>query len=409
MGEEKVSPDEPAFVKNKDGQLTKKRRLSTISNDSISEGVIPKKLRKEDEPPWTGDDDYTLKIKVKKYGQNWAKIATYFPGRTSLECFNRWFEAHQPKKGQWTKEEDAQLLKRVKSFPTKSWGEVAAGIVGRTAKQCRERWCYNLDPNINKSIWTPEEDQAIIQTQALKGNRWAYIASLLPGRTENAVKTRFKSILRAKRREWSPEEDALILKLQQEVGCQWELIAKSIPNRTKNAVKIRFRALAKGVKQQSPKLGAPNQAIHDEPFAIGKNFDEVSAPQIIPAKMATPPLKPVQSSLTAGSISAPQILDQVQLFNQALLAQAIVAQLNLPLAVNSNVAFLVQNQLKQVANLQNNLLANPVTANLLLNSILPQAQAQTANQVNTATFLASLPGAIINSQKAPVMVKEHSS
>ena len=43
----------------------------------------------------------------------------------------------------------------------------------------------------------------MLDNQRRLGNRWAFIASMLPGRTENAVKTRFKSIMRAKRREWS--------------------------------------------------------------------------------------------------------------------------------------------------------------------------------------------------------------
>jgi hypothetical protein len=69
--------------------------------------------------------------------------------------------------------------------------------------QCRERWCYNLDPSINKNAWTAQEDAVLMKEQAERGNRWAYIATMLPGRTENAVKTRFKSIMRAKKREVS--------------------------------------------------------------------------------------------------------------------------------------------------------------------------------------------------------------
>jgi hypothetical protein len=33
---------------------------------------------------------------------------------------------------------------------------------GRTGKQMRERWHNQLDPNIRKDPWTPEEDQRLL-------------------------------------------------------------------------------------------------------------------------------------------------------------------------------------------------------------------------------------------------------
>ena len=53
---------------------------------------------------------------------------------------------------------------------------------GRIGKQCRERWHNQLDPQIKKSVWTPEEDSVIYQAQQQMGNHWAAIAALLPGR-----------------------------------------------------------------------------------------------------------------------------------------------------------------------------------------------------------------------------------
>ena len=62
-------------------------------------------------------------------------------------------------------------------------------------KQCRERWYNHLDPTIKRGNWTYEED-TLINEQARLGNKWSKISSMLEGRTENAVKIRWKSLTR---------------------------------------------------------------------------------------------------------------------------------------------------------------------------------------------------------------------
>ena len=134
---------------------------------------------------WSSREEDLLKVLVDKHGTDWKLIAEHLPGRSHTQCQNRWNRMLKPgiRKGTWTTEEDEKLIMLVKDMPKKNWGDISALIEGRSAKQCRERWCYNLDPSINKNVWTPTEDQALIKAQGEMGNRWAHIASLLPGKS----------------------------------------------------------------------------------------------------------------------------------------------------------------------------------------------------------------------------------
>nr|ALT31507.1 MYB7 [Fagopyrum tataricum] len=114
------------------------------------------------------------------------------------------FDENGIKKGAWSPEEDLKLESYIRRYGHWNWRELPkfAGLK-RCGKSCRLRWMNYLRPNVRRGNYTKEEGDLIMELHKQHGNKWAMIATRLPGRTDNEIKNHWHTHLKKRRRDKS--------------------------------------------------------------------------------------------------------------------------------------------------------------------------------------------------------------
>jgi hypothetical protein len=94
--------------------------------------------------------------------------------------------------------EDQALHHLVSCLGDFDWNAIAHQMPGRTARQCRDRWKGYLSPHLTNDEWSAAEDQLLMEQWSHLGPRWSLIAGVLKGRSEVAIKNRWKLLCRRK-------------------------------------------------------------------------------------------------------------------------------------------------------------------------------------------------------------------
>lgn len=164
---------------------------------------------------WTPEEDKKLALAVKVFGNcNWQQVAAMLKGRTGQQCLQRWEKSINPaiKRSRWTPEESEQLKRAVQLYGAGNWAKIQRLLPGRTDMQCRERYVNVSQPSVNKNKITEEELTQLVALVEQIGPKWSYIATFFPGRTDNFVFRQYhayeKKLAANKAREGDDAEDS---------------------------------------------------------------------------------------------------------------------------------------------------------------------------------------------------------
>jgi hypothetical protein len=111
------------------------------------------------EGKWTVDENSKLKDAVHTHSEkDWVAIAALVPCRTRQQCRSRWHNVINPsialaagREGTWTEDEDMKMKNAAQTHGCKNWGAIAALVPGRTKIQCRNRWYNAFNPSIDRA------------------------------------------------------------------------------------------------------------------------------------------------------------------------------------------------------------------------------------------------------------------
>ena len=116
----------------------------------------------------------------------------------------------------FTPEEDQKLRNLVKRYGM-NWKKIQHSFPSKTKRQLKDRWNYYLNPELKSAPFTPDEDILLESKLNELGAKWRQIATFFPGRTDVALKNRWKMIQRhrndenskyQKRKKLSPHSSA---------------------------------------------------------------------------------------------------------------------------------------------------------------------------------------------------------
>lgn len=100
-----------------------------------------------------------------------------------------------PVRNKFTPEEDKQL-QELHDLYQDDWEKISSMMVNRSFRQVKDRWNNYLSPTINRSPFTEEEDNFLIEKYEEIGPKWSIMIQFFNNRTDASLKNRFQLLER---------------------------------------------------------------------------------------------------------------------------------------------------------------------------------------------------------------------
>ncbi|GMI92546.1 C-MYB-LIKE TRANSCRIPTION FACTOR 3R-1, MYB DOMAIN PROTEIN 3R1, A. thaliana MYB domain protein 3R1 [Hibiscus trionum] len=104
--------------------------------------------------PWSKEEDEQIIELVNKYGpKKWSTIAQHLPGRIGKQCRERWHNHLNPaiNKQAWTQEEELALIRAHQIFGNR-WAELSKFLPGRTDNAIKNHWNSSIKKKLDSYI-----------------------------------------------------------------------------------------------------------------------------------------------------------------------------------------------------------------------------------------------------------------
>ncbi|KAJ3070560.1 hypothetical protein HK102_006639 [Quaeritorhiza haematococci] len=176
----------------------KKKKQNAASPSKSASEKSPTKATKYREDLWTEEEDQKLLKGFKKFGEDWASVASHVGTHSPHQCRQRYqrglprmglVDEENRARGRWTEEEDARLRKGLRVHGVGKWVALARDVGTRTADQVETRYRKVLLPRIKaekEAKLNSKKSSAATTSKSSKNKPTASITKSEPTKKQNA-------------------------------------------------------------------------------------------------------------------------------------------------------------------------------------------------------------------------------